>query len=111
VKNTGTFFKIPILRKVVIFCKKNRRFQVRKAYIDRSYVLNNYHHFPQIAKRVTAYPLQQFFPSGKMRGRRPRRWQQSCHLGGEAARGSAQPTPPASQSLKLISARRAELIY
>ncbi|KAJ8968459.1 hypothetical protein NQ317_005843 [Molorchus minor] len=72
--------------------------QIRKAYIDRSYVLNNCHHFPQIAKRVTAYPLQQFFPSGKMRGRRPRRWQRSCHRGGEAARGSAQPTPPASQS-------------
>ncbi|KAJ8977221.1 hypothetical protein NQ317_002474, partial [Molorchus minor] len=85
-----TFFQTSILRKVVIFFVEKRRFQVRKAYIDRSYVLNNCHHFPQIAKRVTAYPLQQFFPSGKMRGRRPRRWQQNCHPGGEAA-GSAQP--------------------
>ncbi|KAJ8972048.1 hypothetical protein NQ317_013192 [Molorchus minor] len=67
--------------------------QVRKAYIDRSYVLNNCHHFPQIAKRVTAYPLQQFFPSGKMRGRRPRRWQRSCHRGGEAARGVGAADP------------------
>ncbi|KAJ8969313.1 hypothetical protein NQ317_011433, partial [Molorchus minor] len=66
---------------------------VRKAYIDRSYVLNNCHHFPQIAKRVTAYPLQQFFPSGKMRGRRPRRWQRSCHRGGEAARGVGAADP------------------
>ncbi|KAJ8977674.1 hypothetical protein NQ317_010413, partial [Molorchus minor] len=39
--------------------------QVRKAYID----------------------------SGKMRGRRPRRWQRSCHRGGEAARGVGAADP------------------
>ncbi|KAJ8974197.1 hypothetical protein NQ317_011342, partial [Molorchus minor] len=62
---------------------------VRKAYIDRSYVLHNCQHFPQMAKRVTAYPLQQLFPSGKVRGR-------------------ASPASLASSRKILTSARRAE---
>ncbi|KAJ8973270.1 hypothetical protein NQ317_005693 [Molorchus minor] len=49
--------------------------------------LGNCHQFPQIAKRVTAYPLQQFFSSGKMRGRRPRRGQRSCPIAAKLPAG------------------------
>ncbi|KAJ8985525.1 hypothetical protein NQ317_019908 [Molorchus minor] len=58
--------------------------RVRWAYIDRSYVLNNCHHFPQIAKRVTAYPLQQFFQAGRCVA--------AGHaVGSEAATGATKP--------------------